>query len=81
MTNDEIMEGLGRVIEDSAAEDVDWSEVTAATTLESFGFDSLAVLDLIFDIEQEFGVKIPAEDMLKMATVGDLVVYLSNKTS
>jgi acyl carrier protein len=74
----EILGRLGTVIEESATEDVDWTVVTAATALDSFGFDSLAVLDLIFDLEQEFGVQIPAETMLRMKTVGDLVAYLAD---
>lgn len=79
MTRSQILEKLGSVMEESAAEGVDWSSVTEATTIESFGFDSLAVLDLIFDLEQEFGVQIPAEDMLSMDTVGNLAAYLEKK--
>lgn len=72
-----ILARLGEVIEESASEDVDWSGVTEATTLDSFGFDSLAVLDLIFDLEQEFGVQIPAETMLRLKTVGELVTFIA----
>lgn len=71
-----ILEGLRAVLEESATEEVDWNEMDEATELSSFGFDSLAVLDLIFDLEQKFGVQIPAETMLKMKTVGDLVSLL-----
>ena len=76
MTRDEIFQQLGEVIEESSVEDVDWSTVTEEHTLESFGFDSLAVLDLIFDIESEFGVQLKAEEVLEMKTVGELVTYL-----
>jgi acyl carrier protein len=79
MTNEEIMAKLGEVIEASAAEDIDWSTVTESTELESFGFDSLAVLDLIFDIEQEVGVQVAAEDMMQMETLGELVSYISKR--
>lgn len=71
-----ILEDLRAVLEESATEEVDWSEMDEATELDSFGFDSLAVLDLIFDLEQKFGVQIPAETMLRMKTVGDLVSLL-----
>ena len=76
MSRQEILARIGQVIEESSAEEVDWSTVTEETTVESFGFDSLAVLDLIFDLKQEFGVKIPVEDMLKIETAGALVTYL-----
>lgn len=79
MTRDEIFRQLGEVIEESSVEDVDWSTVTEEHTLESFGFDSLAVLDLIFDVEAEFGVQLKAEDVLEMKTIGELVTYLESK--
>lgn len=59
---------------------MDWSTVTEATTVESFGFDSLSVLDLIFDLEQEFGAEVEAKEMLALETVGDLVTLLSERT-
>jgi acyl carrier protein len=79
MTRDEIFQQLGSVIEESSVEDVDWSTVTEENTLESFGFDSLAVLDLIFDLEAEFSVQIKAEEVLEMKTVGELVTFLESK--
>ena len=81
MTRDEIFKQLGGVIEESAVEDVDWSTVNEDNTLESFGFDSLAVLDLIFDLESEFDVQIKAEEILEMKTIGDLVTFLEAKPS
>lgn len=76
MSRDNILQRLGTVIEDSSAEDIDWSTVDNETTLDSFGFDSLSVLDLIFDLDQEFGTEIEASEILKMNTVGDMVTYL-----
>lgn len=76
MQRAEILKRLGTVIEESASEDVDWSDVDETTTLESFGFDSLSVLDLIFDLDQEFGTEIEAAELLKMNTLGDLITYL-----
>ncbi len=81
MSREEIMEGLGQVIEESSAEEIDWSTVTEDIKFEAFGLDSLSVLDLIFDLEQEFEVQVPAEDMLEMETVGDLVTYLEQRIS
>ncbi|MEM7351296.1 MAG: acyl carrier protein [Acidobacteriota bacterium] len=76
MQSRDILERLGGVIAESAAEEVDWSSVTADTTVEAFGFDSLSVLDLIFDLDQEFGTEIEAAELLKMVTLGDLINYL-----
>ncbi len=81
MNRAEILKKLGEVIVDSSATEIDWSGVTENTTLESFGFDSLAVLDLIFDLEDSFGTSIETEDMLAMKTTGDLVTYLEKRIS
>ena len=79
MTRKEILERLGQVVEESSAEEVDWESVTEETTLESFGFDSLAVLDLIFDLEQDFGVTVAAKDILEMKTTGELISFLETR--
>ncbi len=76
MSRADLLQRLGDVIEESSAEDVDWSDVTEETPLESFGFDSLSVLDLIFDLDQEFGTQLAAATILEMQTVGDLVTCL-----
>ncbi len=78
MERSDILKRLGNVIAESASEDVDWSTVDEDTTLESFGFDSLSVLDLIFDLDQEFGTEIEAAELLKMNTLGDLITYLNS---
>jgi len=51
------------------------------TTIESFGFDSLSILDLLFDLEQEFAIAIEAEEMLNIKSVGDLVDFLGERAS
>ena len=78
MERQEILAQLGAVIEESSTEEIDWSSVTEETELESFGFDSLSVLDLLFDIESGFGVQIPAEEILQMSTVGEIVSYIAS---
>lgn len=74
----QILAKLGEVITESSTEEIDWSTVDEKTELESFGFDSLSVLDLLFDIESEFDVQIPAEEILQMSTVGEIVSYIES---
>jgi acyl carrier protein len=38
--------------------------------------DSLDVVELIMDLEQEFDIEIPDEELPKVRTVGDIVEYL-----
>ncbi len=78
---EQIRQRLEGVMEQSSAEDVAWSTVTDETTIESFGFDSLSVLDLLFDLEQEFSIVIEAEEMLNIKSVGDLLDFLGERAS
>ncbi|HHW89330.1 MAG TPA: acyl carrier protein [Clostridiales bacterium] len=51
--------------------DLKVEEIKEDSTFESFGFDSLDVVELIMVFEQEFGVSLTISQDLK--TVGDLV--------
>lgn len=44
--------------------------------VEDLKADSLDVVELIMDMEQEFNVEIPDEELPKVQTVGDIVRYV-----
>jgi acyl carrier protein len=80
MTREQIIERLGEVLQESSTSArVDWSSVTEKTEIDALGFDSLTILDLIFDIEEAFGLEVPAEDILSVKTVGSLASYLEKR--
>jgi acyl carrier protein len=58
---------------------VAWDSVTADATIASLGFDSLTVLDLLYDVQQEFGIEIEAEQIVSVRTVGQFVEFLRGK--
>ncbi len=41
--------------------------------------DSLDIVELIMDIEEEFDISIPDEDYEKIKTVGDAVTYIEER--
>jgi len=47
-------------------------ELTAATTLENLGLDYLDIIEFMFDIEDEFDIKIPDREF-KVTTIQDMV--------
>lgn len=51
--------------------------VTADTTLEDLGADSLDLVEVIMAIEDEFDVQIKDEDLENLKSVGDLINYIS----
>ena len=56
---------------------VDEEEVTEqASFVDDLGADSLDIVELVMDLEEEFDLEIPDEDAEKIATVGDAVNYI-----
>lgn len=59
---------------------VDEENITMESTIrEDLGADSLAVVDLVMALEDEFNVEIPDEDLESIKTVKDIVDYLTDK--
>lgn len=58
---------------------VDEDEITLETDFkEDLGADSLDLYELVMNLEDEYHMQIPVEDLQRMATVGDVVDYLSD---
>lgn len=59
--------------------DVDPAAITMESKLiDDLKADSLDIVELIMDLEQEFNVEIPDEELPKVQTVSDIVGYLTN---
>ena len=57
--------------------DVDIAEVTNKSRFfEDLGADSMAILELMLALEDQFEIDIPDEDTEQIATVGDAVRYI-----
>ncbi|MFW6152665.1 MAG: acyl carrier protein [Verrucomicrobiota bacterium] len=79
MTKDEIIVKLRDMMKQSSQEDVDWDQVDENSEIEPLGFDSLAILDLVYDIQQEFNLEFDAEELVDINTVGKLADFLRAK--
>jgi len=61
--------------------DVDISDVVdAASLIDDLGADSLAIIELIMTMEEEFDIEVPDEDAEKLSTVKDAVNYIIEST-
>jgi len=59
---------------------IDADEITMDSRLvDDLHADSLDVVELIMDFEDEFNMEIPDEELPKVRTVGDIVNYIENK--
>jgi len=56
--------------------DIDASEITETSSFEDMQIDSLDMVEIVMDIEEEFDISIETGDGLK--TVADLVDYIKN---
>ncbi len=81
MTRKEIMDKLCEVMRRSSRATVDWAQVSEASEIPAIGFDSLTMLDLVYDIQQAFGVEFDAEDLTGVKKVADLVDFLEKRLS
>jgi acyl carrier protein len=49
--------------------------------IEDLGADSLNILMLLMTIEEDFGIKVPDEELADFRTVGDVVSFLESQQS
>ncbi|MBS6546546.1 MAG: acyl carrier protein [Clostridiaceae bacterium] len=57
--------------------DADASAMTMETSIkDDLNADSLDVVELMMDLEDNFGIKISDEEAMKLSTIGDIVKYI-----
>lgn len=57
---------------------IDASEITPDSTFESLGIDSLDIVEMVMDLENELGVELEMEDQ-KLATMQELADFIESK--
>jgi acyl carrier protein len=74
----EVLERVTKIIVDRLG--VDENQVTLeASFKDDLGADSLDVVELVMELEDEFDMEISDDDAEKIATVGDAVNYINSK--
>jgi acyl carrier protein len=59
--------------------EVDVKQLTPeAKFIEDLGADSLDIVELVMELEEQFGLEIPDEEADKLKTVGDAMNYLKS---
>ncbi len=59
--------------------DIDKKTVTAESTFQDLGADSLDLLEIIMRLEEQFGIEINDEDAEKMNKMQDVVAYINER--
>ncbi|BAQ23286.1 acyl carrier protein [Streptococcus troglodytae] len=78
MTNEKIFDRISNLIKEQLHNEK--IEVTMKTNIqEDLGIDSIALMEFIITLEDEFNLNIPDEDVEDIQTMGELVDYLSRR--
>ena len=57
--------------------DIPAEQITRDTTFEALGIDSLDMVEMVMELEDELGVELEMEE--KVATIGELVDFIESK--
>ena len=57
--------------------DIPADSITADTTFESLGVDSLDIVEMMMDLEENLGIELELND--KITTVGELSAFVESK--
>ena len=77
MTENEIYEKLKKIIKDQLS--IDEDKITMeATFIDDLSADSLDIVELIMNIEEEFDMEIPDSEAEKIVNISDVVKYIQN---
>ncbi|EMD17384.1 acyl carrier protein [Eggerthia catenaformis OT 569 = DSM 20559] len=56
-------------------------ELTLDSSFRDLGIDSLDLVDLVFELEEEIGVEFEDEELMSITTVKDLLTLIDKKTA
>ncbi len=76
MTDQEILAGLGEIVEEIAGVPAD--EVTPSKSfVEDLDIDSLSMVEIAVAAQDKFGVEIPDDQLKDLTTVQDVVTFVA----
>lgn len=79
MTREQIVDVLRELLARQEQLKVSVDTITLDSRIDRLGFDSLSVLDFVYDMESRFKVPIEIADLVALERVDELVEYLRRK--
>lgn len=81
VTRSQIIHRLRGIMARTATTQHDWDRVGEEDAIAALGIDSLAMLDFVYDIQQEFGIQFEAHELVEVTTVGKLATFIGERTT
>ena len=80
LTENEVLAGIREIVEEVAGVSPDQIEMGKSFT-DDLDVDSLSMVEVVVAAEERFGIKIPDDEVTKMASVGDAVNFIVRAAS
>ena len=79
MNRDQITDKLKTLLGQQQKITIDLSTVSEETRIDRIGFDSISILDFMYEVEEKFHTRIEVADLVRMEIVRDLIDHLQGK--
>lgn len=70
-----MIDKIKQIVAENLDKNADELDVNASI-LDDLGADSIAVMEIVMELETEFGVEVPTEDVLELKTIQDISNYI-----
>lgn len=80
MSKFDMQDSFAKIVDIVAGKlDIDKKTITADSTFQDLGADSLDLLEIIVRLEEQFGIEINDEDAEKMTKMSEVVAYINER--
>jgi len=79
MNRDQITDALKALLGQQEKISIDVSTISEETRIDRIGFDSISILDFMYEVEEKFQTRIEVAELVRMEIVRDLIDHLQGK--
>jgi acyl carrier protein len=79
MNRDQITDALKTLLRKQEKIKMDVNSIGEETRIDRIGFDSISILDFMYEVENQFDTRMEVADLVRMEVVRDLIDHLQGK--
>lgn len=80
MTGEQVREAIVEIIDELLEDEFDWSTLDDNGRLrDQIDLDSMDFLDIVMELRKRYGVQVPEDDYMELATMQGCINYLEPK--